>query len=170
MVRRHCQMCLTEYKEKVPQIPYGFELHHFATGDEEGLCNLQNLAFADSWGFRPNTVEEIRHLVNTSGCQPEGILFINEGRRKVGYCWTRTHPVEMEKGYIRMIGVDPLYRAQGLARVILLAAIEYLRKRGIKTIELTVDSKNLNAIRLYQSLGFTAEGTILWYQKELSPD
>jgi len=169
VVRRHWQMSLTQYGRGVFNIPHGFELRHFEPGEEESLCALQNLAFTGSWGFRPNTVEDIRYLVNTSCCHPEGILLISEGQRKVGYCWAMDHPTEKEKGYIRMMGVDPGYRGQGLGRAILVAGIEYLRERGMKEIELLVDSRNTSAKRLYQSMGFKRKGTTLWYQRRLSP-
>ena len=169
VVRRQWQMSLTEYGGGVLQIPHGFELGHFVPGDEQSLCALQNLAFAGSWGFRPNTVEDIRYLVNTSCCHPEGILFITKGQRKIGYCWTMDHPTQKEKGYIRMMGVDPEYRGRGLGRAITVAGIEYLRQQGMKEMELSVDSRNSGAKRLYQSVGFKRKGTTLWYQRRLGP-
>jgi len=167
VVRRQWQMSLTEYGVGALQIPSGFELRYFLPGDEESLCALQNLAFTSSWGFRPNMVEEIRYLVNTSWCSPEGILFINEGQIKVGYCWTMDHPTDREKGWIRMIGINPTYRGRGLGRAVLIAGIEYLRKRGKQEIELLVYSRNQSAKRLYQSTGFKRKGTTLWYQRNL---
>ena len=108
--------------------------------------------------------------MNTICCHPEGILLISEGQKKVGYCWTMDDPARKQKGYIRMMGVDPEYRGRGLGRAILVAGIEYLRKRGMTEIELSVDSKNSSAKRLYQSAGFKRKGTTLWYQRRLSPD
>ena len=168
-VRRHWQMSLTRYGGAALQVARGFELCHFVPGDEEGLCALQNLAFAGSWGFHPNTAEEIRYMVNTSCCHPEGILLITENRRMIAYCWTMDDPVEKEKGYIRMMGVDPDCRGRGLGRAILLAGIEFLMVRGMGEIELSVDSRNTAAKRLYESAGFKRKGTTLWYQRKLSP-
>lgn len=167
VVRRHWQMSLTEYGGGAPQIPHGFELRHFVPGDEEGLCTLQNLAFAGSWGFCTNTVDEIHYLANCSLCHPEGILFIAEGERLVGYCWTIDDPSDQEKGFIRMMGVDPSYHGRGLGRAILVAGINCLQRRGMTTIELSVDSRNSGAKRLYQSVGFKRSGTTLWYQRRL---
>ena len=169
VVRHQWQMSLTEYSGGAPQIPHGFELRHFVPGDEESLCTLQNLAFAGSWGFLTNTVDEIHYLANCSLCRPEGILFIAEGERLVGYCWTIDDPSDKEKGFIRMMGVDPSYHGQGLGRAILVAGINYLQRRGMTTIELTVDSRNTGAKRLYQSVGFKRRGTTLWYQRRLEP-
>lgn len=169
VVRRHWQMSLTEYGGGAPQIPHGFELRHFVPGDEEGLCTLQNLAFAGSWGFCTNTVDEIHYLANCSLCHPEGILFIAEGERLVGYCWTIDDPSDQEKGFIRMMGVDPSYHGRGLGRAILVAGINYLQSRGMTAIELTVDSGNTSAKRLYRSAGFERIDTTLWYEKRLGP-
>ena len=168
VVRRQWLMSLTKYRETVLQIPHGFQHRPFLPGDEEKLCAIQNLAFAGSWGFRPNTVGEIRYLVNTSLCHYEGILFITEDEKVVSYCWTIDKPTGEDKGYIRMMGVDPSYRGQGLGRAVLVAGINYLQHRGMKAIEIAVDSENLTAKRLYQSVGFKRRGVILWYEKRLS--
>lgn len=169
LVRRHWQMSLTNYGRAALPALHGYEVRHFACGDEEGLCALQNLAFADHWGFRPNTIEEVRYLMNTSLCHPEGILLITEGQRMIAFCWTIDDAVDSKKGYVGMMGVDPAYHSRGLGRTVLVAGIEYLRERGMKEIALMVDSKNPVAKRLYQSLGFKRKGIILWYQRRLSP-
>ncbi|MFC1892649.1 GNAT family N-acetyltransferase [Chloroflexota bacterium] len=170
IVCRQWQMNITGYRSGEVNVPDGFDMGHFVAGDEESLCNLQNLAFAGSWGFRPNSVEEVRYLVSTSCCHPEGILFLNEGKNKVGYCWTMDHPTEKGRGCIHMMGVHPMYRERGLGRLVLVAALEYFKQRGIKEIELVVDSKNRQASHLYRSLGFKRKGRTLWYQRRLAFD
>ncbi|KPJ52926.1 MAG: hypothetical protein AMJ37_02095 [Dehalococcoidia bacterium DG_18] len=168
VVRRHWLMTLTKYRGEALQLPQGFQLRPFLPGNEERLCAIQNLAFVGSWGFRPNTVDEIRYLVNTSLCHYEGIFFITEGEEVVGYCWTMDEPADKDKGYIRMMGVDPSYRGRGLGRASLVAGINYLQRRGMKAIEITVDSHNLSAKRLYQSVGFKRREVILWHERRLS--
>ena len=169
LVRHYRHMGLTSYKRAALPAIHGYEVRHFTCGDEEGLCVLQNLAFADSWGFRPNTTEEIHYLVNTSLCHPEGIPVVTEGQKMVAYCWTIDDAVDSKKAYVRMIGVDPAYRNRGLGRIVLVTGIEYLMERGMKKIELMVDSENASAQCLYQSLGFKQKGILLWYEKRLSP-
>jgi len=170
LVRRHWQMSLTNYAGAAVPTLGGFELRHFVPGDEEALCGLQNAAFAGSWGFCPNTAEEIRYLVNTSVCHAEGIVFLCGGERKVAYCWTAADPVQDGEAHVRMIGVDPAYRGRGLGRAVLVAALDYLTRRGIERVELLVDSGNTTAQLLYESLGFKREGVILWYERRLVPD
>ena len=170
LVRRHWRMGLSGYEAEAVPAPSGLGLRHFRPGDERSLCTLQNLAFADHWGFCPNTAEEVRYLVNTSVCRQEGILFLCGDKREVAYCWTTDDAADAAKANIRMIGVDPAYRGRGLARVVLVAALDYLKSRGIENVELLVDSTNTAARRLYESLGFIREGTILWYERGLTPD
>ena len=50
----------------------------------------------------------------------------------------------------------------------LLAAIDYLGGQGKSGVELSVDSRNTAATRLYRSLGFRREGVLLWYQAQLT--
>jgi mycothiol synthase len=166
-VRCHWHMSLAEYREMTLTIPSGFELTHFLPGEEESLCTLQNMSFTDSWGFRPNTVEEICYLLDASWCRPDGILYINNSQTKVGYCWTMEHPNDRDKGYIRMMGINPQYRGRGLGKTILIAGIEYLLQNGIKEIELSVDGRNHIAKHLYQSVGFRRKGVTLWHQRNL---
>lgn len=170
LVRRQHQMGLTQCDNVPPPMPSGFVVGHFVPGDEESLCALQNLAFAEHWGFCPNTVEEVRYMVNVVCPPAEGVLFISSEGRRVGYCWTARHPTDKRRGLIHMMGVDPDYRGLGLGRAVLLAGIEYLRSRGAKEIGLTVDCENLAALALYQSAGFSRTGATLWYERELDGD
>lgn len=57
-------------------------------------------------------------------------------------------------GHITAIGVDPGYRRQGLARLLLLNIEETFRNRGISTIRLEVRVENHAAITLYEELGY----------------
>ncbi|MDY6917186.1 MAG: GNAT family N-acetyltransferase [Chloroflexota bacterium] len=168
LVRRQYQMGLTECGNLPPQMPAGYVVDHFARGDEESLCAIQNLAFAEHWGFCPNTVEEVRYMVNVVCPPAEGVLFISSDRKKkAGYCWTAAHPTDSRKGLVHMMGVAPDCRGMGLGRAVLLAGIEYLRSRGIDEIGLTVDCENRAALALYQSAGFTRTATTLWYERGL---
>ena len=52
------------------------------------------------------------------------------------------------------VAVDRAYRGRGIARGLLLYAIEYARKRGASTMMLKVHLDNSIALRLYESEGF----------------
>lgn len=56
------------------------------------------------------------------------------------------------------IGIIPEYRHKGVGRKLLQAAIEKAQAQGLTRIELTVRHDNLNAIALYEKMGFAHEG------------
>lgn len=144
----------------------------FQPGDDARLAVLQNRSFEGSWGFHPNTAEEIAHRVSLSDSCAEGIIFICDEGRPVGYCWTTVSPDEdaasgVRKGRIHMMGTDPDHRGKGIGRAVLLAGISYLESRGLEVAELTVDIQNSEARSLYESIGFKVWATSTWYEKAL---
>lgn len=137
-------------------------------GEEDKLTQLQNRSFAGTWGYNPNTVEEITYRTNLSNCSPEDVILACDGDKPVGYCWTRKSckvaPGE-RTGQIPMLGVDPDYRGRGVGKGVLLAGLSYLKNRDLRFVDLTVDSENQAACALYRSVGFKLQASTLWYQK-----
>jgi mycothiol synthase len=155
----------------LPQVvvPDGFSIRPFRPEDVQALTDVQNAAFAGSWGFCPNTVEQIRYRSSMSNTRPQGILFLCHGPQVAGYCWTSVTSAQgLAKGTISMIGVVPYYRGQGLSRPILLAAMTYLQSVGVADIGLHVDGNNAPAIQLYASVGFERVAELQWFQSSLS--
>jgi mycothiol synthase len=66
-----------------------------------------------------------------------------------------------------MLGVDPDYQGRGLGRQLLLVGLSYLKSKGLRVVELTVDSENKVACALYKSVGFNLWTSSLWYEKRL---
>lgn len=159
------------WKEDTPppiELPEGFSLRTYKPGDAETLTRIQNAAFEGSWGFCPNTPEEIQYRAAMSISSPEGILFLSQGDGIGGYCWTCVLGSSGEAvGVISMIGIDPAYRQQGLGRPLLSAGIGFLCSRKVKYIELSVDGENDPAIRLYQSVGFHKAAEHQWFEAHL---
>ncbi len=142
-------------------------------GEEDKLTEIQNRSFVGTWGFNPNTTEEIIHRVNLRGRFPEDVIMAYEGGKPIGYCWTTVSPQEntsraVNKGQIHMMGMDPDYRKKGIGKEILLKGLHHLKGKGIKIVELTVDSENQAACSLYESVGFEIFSTTLWYEKVLT--
>ena len=152
--------------------PTTYTIRHLQPGEEQLLTDIQNRSFADAWGFHPNTTEEIAYRINLGSCAPEDILMACLGDRPIGYCWTRRfvekHAAsENAKGEIHMLGVDPNFRKQGVGRSVLLAGLSHLKDKGITIIELTTDSEDPVAFRLYESVGFQEMMISEWYEKGL---
>jgi len=140
-------------------------------GEEARLTDLQNRSFTGSWGYNPNTVEEIMVRVNLPNCSPGDIILAFDSDKPIGYCWTRINFWDNTPGQgtgrIYMMGVDPDYRGRGLGRQLLLVGLSYLRSKGLRRVELTVDSENQVACTLYKSVGFKPWTSSLWYEKRL---
>jgi len=145
---------------------------HMKSGEEDKLVNIQNRSFANTWGFNPNTVEEIVYRIGLPNCSPEDILLSYDGDKVIGYCWTRIYVGKNEdsregRGVIYMLGVDPDHRGKGIGKEVLLAGLSYMKSKCLRTVELTVDSKNRAARALYHSAGFRVRTRSLWYEKAL---
>ena len=151
------------------ELPQGFSLRTFQHNkDEVLLTNLQNTSFYNSWGFSPNTVEEIRARVRMERCEADGIIFIEDQGYTAGYNWTLSQKTKGRSlGWISMTGVDPAYRGRILGKAIVLAGMHYLKAKNIPQIALEVDSDNFVAYNLYNQLGFKITARTLWFEKPL---
>jgi len=142
-------------------------------GEEALLTELQNRCFTGTWGFNPNTEEEIAYRLNMHGCSPEDVILTCLEDRPIGYCWTiidaeANKNKEKSSGLIHMLGVDPVFRNQEIGRAILHNGLEDLKARGVDIVVLTVDSENPAACSLYESVGFQAYARTEWYEKRVT--
>jgi mycothiol synthase len=157
-------------QEQLPQVllPHGFSIRPFKAGDAPTLTAVQNAAFAGSWGFCPNTVEQVEYRSAMTNTSPRGILFLCHGEQVAGYCWTCVVPLGSQtRGLISMVGVLPDYRRRGVGRPVLLAGMDYLRSIGVYDIGLNVDRDNAPALRLYNSVGFQKVRELHWFEINL---
>ena len=148
------------------------DCHSLQPGEEAKLTKLQNCAFAGSWGYNPNTVEEIAFHINSNAFSTDDIILIYRKDKAIGYCWTGTGcergKPSARKGRILMLGVVPDYRCRGIGKKLVLAGLARLRSKGSQVVELTVDSENKAACALYRSIGFDVQANTLWYQKVIN--
>jgi len=172
-VRRFLELRLDLSETDLPEISKIAPRCRSLQPSEEGrLTQLQNRSFTGTWGFNPNTIEEIIHRISLPNSSPDDIFLTFDSDKPVGYCWTR---IEFWKnkapgegtGRIYMLGVDPDYRGEGLGRQLLLVGLSYLKSKGLRVGELTVDSENKIAGALYKSVGFKLRTSSLWYEKRL---
>jgi mycothiol synthase len=136
------------------------------------LTRIQNLCFANHWGYSPNTTEEITYYIKLRHNSPENILLIYDESKLVGYCWTWLNNeaetvAGKRKGRIYMLGVDPDCRGQEIGKIALLSGLAHLKSKGVGVVELTVDSENRAANALYSSAGFKTWSSSLWYEKKV---
>jgi len=139
-------------------------------GEEESLAQIQNCCFAGSWGYNPNTTDEIVWWMNYRGSSPDDIILAIDESNLVGYCWTgitygRGLSADRSNGHIYMLGVAPYYRKRGIGRKLLIEGLLHLRNKGQKIIDIVVDGQKTIAVVLYRSIGFQFSGSSLWYER-----
>lgn len=71
----------------------------------------------------------------------------------LGFHWTKRH--DERHGEVYVVGVAPSAQGRGLGRILTVAGLNHLSELGVEEILLYVESDNLPARRLYESLGFT---------------
>jgi mycothiol synthase len=172
-VRRFCGMKLNISDidlESADRVDWTYR--YFKSGDEELLSDIQNRCFAGAWGYNPNTAADTAwQLKVRNNCPEDVILALDEGE-VIGYCWTESErgrePTTGEnKGRIYMLGVDSRFRTRGLGRQLLRMGLLHLKNQGRELIEITVDTQNVAAVTLYNSLGFHLCSETVWYERSL---
>lgn len=169
LIRRSLELRIDLDKASLSQNT-GCPVRHLQAGEEPKLTEIQNRSFTGTWDFNPNTEEEIRYAISISNSTPGEIFIACEGDKPIGYCWTRIEhragsTTDETIGRIGMLGVDPDYRGRGVGKSVLLAGLAHLKSKGLRIVELTVDSKNKSARKLYRSVGFKTHDIGLWYEK-----
>jgi mycothiol synthase len=146
----------------------GYEVRQLAEGEANVFARIQNLAFTGSWGFAPNTPQELDYRLHMTGAGYHDVLLLTVEGQPAAYCWTRMQRVGDERrGIIWMIGADSALRGKGLGRAMLLEGLSLMLTRGATAFELTVYADNTPAVKLYESVGFTWKHDIVWYELEL---
>jgi mycothiol synthase len=167
-VRRFLELELDMARFRGPEASEAQECRHLRRGEENKLTRIQNLSFAEHWGYNPNTVATTTHRINLTQCSPEDIFLAHEGNKVLGFCWTET--ISQREGSIFMLGVAPDCQGKGTGRRLLLAGLSHLKSKGLRVAVLTVDSQNRTACALYQSVGFKLRASSLWYEKAVAQD
>lgn len=87
-----------------------------------------------------------------------GFLVAEASGKIVGYIITRIPiwPLWNRVGGITSLAVKPERMRQGVGRSLMLAALKFLRESHVVSVDLEVSLKNIPAITLYKSLGFTS--------------
>lgn len=134
-----------------------------AAGDADlkAVEALQQQTFTNPWN-----AESIRwELENTDVARL--YLLVDPDGRLIAYCscW-----VVFDELHINSIAVDPAWRRQGAARMLLRHVMSEASSAGAVAATLEVRASNEPAIRLYESLGFRVEGVRRDYYRDPRED
>jgi mycothiol synthase len=147
-------------------------VEHFHAGDAALLATVQNRIFSGSWGFCPNSPDDIQYFFRLTQSKWQDILMIREAEKIVGYSWL--HPVikegkaaEKRKWRLHMFGIDPEFQGKGWGKRLFHNSLKYVKNKDATSLELTVDSENTPAVHLYKSAGFMVKSREYWHAKDL---
>ncbi len=145
------------------------DLHH--------LANLIELCFADTLDSAGRRyLEEMRllsrsgpvlwlmHLFGEALNWQQGYVCIENGRL-IGNVGVQPAGGRSKAWLIANVAVHPEFRRRGIARELMLAAIQTVRKHEGRVITLQVDDYNQGAIALYKELGFKELGTFTTWER-----
>jgi mycothiol synthase len=154
-------------KTEQPDWPAGYTVRTMREGEERRFYDAQLASFADTWMFSPEPYESWRHWMIDDKVFDRSLWFVTEkGDDLAGILIGRAPENEPGVGWIRILGVLPDHRQQGLGRALLRHSFREFASRGFKAVGLGVDAENpTGAVRVYERAGMHVERTHLLYEK-----
>jgi ribosomal protein S18 acetylase RimI-like enzyme len=134
------------------------------TASHEDLDDVARLIgeFRDWWGKSEPSDAQIRTTLDALIDDPAAqfLLALEQDGTAVGVCQLRYRTsvwTGADDCWLEDLFVSSSARGAGHGNALVEAAIEHARANGCKRIELDVNEQNTDALRLYESLGFTTE-------------
>ena len=109
---------------------------------------------------RPETPAGYASFISTQLEEPDkAVLVADEDGEVIGYAYAAAEGYDYmalrgPAGVLHDIIVAPGLRGRGVGRLLLEAALEFLRSRGVPRVVLSTAEKNEGAQRLFASMGF----------------
>jgi mycothiol synthase len=143
-------------------------------GDVELFNWLDNESFKEHFNYRPETLEETRHLLLSNPYLKEQDVFFaalngeSVGHVGVGIDEKYNLEKQVRAGEIFTIGVLRDYRRAGVGVRLMLHGLEVLKAKGMARAILGVDDENpTRAIKLYEKVGFRVKTKHITFQRGL---
>ena len=166
-MRTHVHMAVDAPQRSDIVLPEGAVVRLLRRNEIAELTALQNAVFNGSWGYSPNTPEQLDYRIYTLIAErPDDVVVLEMEGRIAAYCWCRRRG-EGEPGLVGMVGVLPQMQGRGLGKAVTGAGLDLLVDAGARPIEITVDAQNEPGVRLYRSLGFRETWRSVWYERLL---
>lgn len=128
----------------------------------EDLIEIYKRAYASMPNYAYTSDGEIEHYIQWLKKRAgDGFLVARVWSRPVGFIavddsWRTWYGEEV--GEVHELVVDPAYQGKGVGKQLLRAGIDFLKNRGVRTIELWVGEKNDKAHDFYRREGFREDG------------
>ena len=133
----------------------GVAIRTFQPADAQAFSSLNRRWLVDNHLLEPADEKQLddpaTHIFGRGG---EIFMAVMNGVT-VGCCAAIPHSSEVME--VAKLAVDPAAQGRGIGRQLVLTALRFARERGFTTVILTSNSALVNALALYESLGFTRQ-------------
>jgi ribosomal protein S18 acetylase RimI-like enzyme len=163
--RQFMLLHLDNAKLAAKQISPGLRVEPWSDRQFDSAARLIQLAYAnhvdgqinDQYCSESGSLRFLRNIVLLPGCGqflPEASFLVRPvtGDRPIAMILTST--VAEGVGHTTQVCVMPGYQGSGIGRQLMEHSIQALKKRGYKSLSLTVTTVNQRAVELYEHLGF----------------
>lgn len=149
------------------KLPQGFQIRPVAGEHEVHLrAAASHAAFGSGKPFEAYWPRMLCFM-QSPVYQPENdLVTVSPNGDFASFCLLWPDPVT-RVGLFEPVGTHPAFHGLGLARAVMAAGLQRLHKLGMTQANVCVESDNLPAIRLYESLGFQRSFRLLTYEKPL---
>jgi ribosomal protein S18 acetylase RimI-like enzyme len=132
------------------------KIRRLVLGRDEGVwASVWNRAFTEFDDFRSVSVDDVLKAQKNPAFDASGLFIAELDGESVGIVNAYVDKMrEEKKGFLRMLGVVPEYRRRGIGRALAEKAVESLKERGMQTVEAGAMMGKLEAIGLWESMGF----------------
>jgi ribosomal protein S18 acetylase RimI-like enzyme len=132
----------------------GLQFRPAIAADGERLTLLINSAFSIETFLEGTRTDETR----LADMMRNGTILVaeNESGELFGCVYTE---VRGTRGYLGQLAVDPTHQGSGLARRVVEAAEDHLRRQGCEAVDITVLSLRPELPRIYRRYGYIETGT-----------
>lgn len=172
---RYGYMMVRPLDEPIPDLPLpeGIELRPKLVEHYRTLWEARNEAFRDHWGHRENTEADWERYQMWPDHQPAlcQVAWDAAKNEVAGEVTVTIYQRDNETFGIRRGWTDPIfvrrpYRKQGLAKALIVRAMQVLKEQGMAEAALGVDAQNPNgALKLYEGLGYRVKFQTFTYRK-----
>ncbi|MFN8149035.1 MAG: GNAT family N-acetyltransferase [Candidatus Nanopelagicales bacterium] len=174
-VRRFWRMRidLEGYDAVAPALPPGVEiLDGFDPANRRTTYEVQSRAFDDHWNHTTRPFDEWFAFFDQDYLDPTGWWLLTVDGQPAAVCILDDSRREIGEGYVRSLGVLREFRGRGLAKLLLQRAFAGYAERGLRGVQLGVDSTSpTGANHLYESVGMRPHRVIdawaLWLTAEV---
>ena len=154
-----------------PPLPEGIVLRPFDPAlHAHAVYETHQEAFADHWGFEPNSYEEWAHyILNRPDNGASLWLLAYDGNQIAGICVNRPYGDEdPQMAWVGNLAVRRPWRKRGLGLALLKRSFALFQENGYLRAGLGVDAASLtNAVALYERAGMHVTMRTLAYRKTL---